>query len=250
MSDDTSTVSSSLQEAPFHDTLGVCTYLLDHGADPLIADDGGNNCLHYLSSLDSGITLTRLFLNRVRELHGDAGLRAGLLAQNDSGNVPLHYVLSGTFDELEHVQILELLLQACPDALTIRNKACTASGCLVECSCSGQTPLQLFVPGTFGDPALLPAITATLATYGAAPEAPTVLKTDAAGWQVMCPDVTQGKGEQSAVPMLVQHAVPDKCQGMMAHKGRVFKVRAHKDLGAGPKRTLLTSLCSPACVST
>ncbi len=100
--------SADEEEADFRRfMLRTAQFLTERGADPrLTAATGANSCLTLVIRNANNIPLLRHLLHVLKED------RAGLSATNAFGNTAMHYALYHSFDRSEHVEQLQLLLEA------------------------------------------------------------------------------------------------------------------------------------------
>ena len=163
--------------------VNACRFLLDRGADPLLADDKGNTALHYACHLNGLLGPLRLFLRRLSA----AGQQRRALQPNAFGNSPLHYALQQPMEDAEDAAVVAALMRTEGAADAARQP-----------NLMGLTPPQLFRSSAFADPAVKRKVGALLGMTEAElldASTPTRPRVDR---QRVCPDVTQG---QEAAPV-------------------------------------------------
>ena len=205
--------------------VNACRFLLDRGADPLLADDKGNTALHYACHLNGLLGPLRLFLRRLSA----AGQQQRALQPNAFGNSPLHYALQQPMEDAEDAAVVAALMRTEGAADAARQP-----------NLMGLTPPQLFRPSAAADPAVKRKVAALLGMTEAElldANTPTRPRVDR---RRVCPDVTQGQ-EAAPVEMTSDFDVdgPD-----MPH----FKVRisAHTATTRQPSRPLVSAQLSCA----
>lgn len=127
--------------------VNACRFLLDRGADPLLADDKGNTALHYACHLNGLLGPLRLFLRRL----GAANQQRRALQPNAFGNSPLHYALQQPMEDAEDAAVVAALMRTEGAADAARQP-----------NLMGLTPPQLFRPSTAADPAVKRKVAALL----------------------------------------------------------------------------------------
>lgn len=163
--------------------VNACRFLLDRGADPLLADDKGNSALHYACHLNDLLGPLRLFLRRLSA----AGQQRRALQPNAFGNSALHYALQQPMEDAEDAAVIAALMRTEGAADAARQP-----------NLMGLTPPQLFRPSATADPAVKRKVAALLGMTEAElldASTPTRPRVDR---RRVCPDVTQG---QEAAPV-------------------------------------------------
>jgi len=175
--------------------VNACRFLLDRGADPLLADDKGNSALHYASHLTGLLGPLQLFLRRL----GAAGQQQQRRAHrpNAFGNSPLHYALQQPLEDAEDAAVVKALM-----------KMEGAADALRQPNLMGLTPPQLFRPSTAADPAAKRKVAALLQMTESELEAGSTPTRPRVARHRVCPDVTQGR-EAAAVEMTSEFEVSE-----------------------------------------